>query len=103
MLTKQDLEQIKDVVGDIVEEKVNASIDSRVGDIVEEKVNASIDTRVGSIVDQRLDKKLMPIKKDLKYLKKTLDMAIRVFDENDVKLDRRVKFIEDHLGIQHKN
>ncbi len=123
MLTKQDLQQIKEVVnssidsrvGVIVEEKVNASIDSRVGDIVErkidsrvgviveEKVNASIDSRVGDIVDQRLDKKLKPVKKQLAYLAKTLDIAINMFNKDDIKLEKRVKFIEDHLGIQHKN
>lgn len=55
--------------------------------------------QIGSVVDEKLDSKLKPIKKDLKYLKKTADVIVKNYDEGDVLLGRRVKKIEDHLQI----
>ena len=71
MLTKSDLNQIRGVVHEEVE----------------------------IVVDERLDKKLKPIKKDLRYLKKTVDIIAKNYDEGDVRLERRVKRIEQHLHL----
>ena len=59
MLTKTDLNQIRDVVHEEV-------------DVV-------------------VDNKLKPVKKDLRYLKKTADLIVKNYDEGDVR---------DHLGLQ---
>jgi len=82
MLTKTDLNQIKG----IVHEEVDT--------IVEEKLNS------------KLKLELEPIKKDLKYLKKkvnkidkTVNLIVTNYDEADVKLERRVKKIEQHLAL----
>lgn len=75
MLTKSDLNQIRGVVHEEVE----------------------------IVVDERLDKKLKPIKKDLKYLKKTVDIIVKNYDEADVKLERRVRKIEQHLMLPNEN
>lgn len=56
-------------------------------------------SQIGQAVDEKLDKKLKPIKKDLRYLRKTVDLIVANYDEADVKLDRRVKKIEHHLGL----
>ncbi len=79
MLTKTDLSQIQKIVQ--VETKK----------IVQEEV--------GIIVDERLDKKLKPIKKDLRYLKKTVNLIAKNYDEGDMRLERRVKRIEQHLHL----
>lgn len=71
MLTKIDLSQIRDVVRE----------------------------EVDTIVDKKLDVKLKPIKKDLKYLKKTLDVFIDRTDREKTKLEKRVVRIENHLNI----
>jgi len=55
--------------------------------------------QIGQVVDEKLDKKLKPIKKDLKYLKKTLDIVVENYDENDVRLERKIKKIETHIGL----
>jgi peptidoglycan hydrolase CwlO-like protein len=57
---------------------------------------------VDTIVDEKLDpvkKDLKTLKKDVKYLKKTVDIIVSNYDEADVKLDRGVKKIEQHLEL----
>jgi len=71
MLTKSDLNQIRVIVSD----------------------------EVDSIVDKKLDIKLKPIKKDLQYIRKTANLIIKNYDEADVKLERRVRKIEEHLDL----
>lgn len=54
---------------------------------------------VNEEVDVVVEKKLKPIKKDLRYLKKTVDLTVKNYDEGDIKLERRVKRIEGHIGL----
>jgi len=54
---------------------------------------------VNEEVDAVVEKKLKPIKKDLRYLKKTVDLTVKNYDEGDIKLDRRVRKIEAHIGL----
>lgn len=56
-------------------------------------------SQIGNVVDEKLDSKLKPIKKDLKYIKKTLDIVVQKYDEGDVKLERRLRKVEDNLNI----
>lgn len=62
--------------------------------------------QIGQVIDEKLDFKLKPIKKDLKYLKKKVDrinktvsLTVKNYDEGDVKLERRVRKIEAHVGL----
>lgn len=76
--------------------------------------------QIRGVVSEEVDGKLEPIKKDLmglkqdvgglkqdmKYLKKkvnridkTLSLVVKNYDEADVKLQRRVKKIETHIGL----
>ena len=69
--------------------------------------------QIGQVVDEKLDGKLEPVRKDLgslksdlNYLKKkvnridrTVNSIVKNYDEGDVKLDRRVRKIEQHLAI----
>ena len=55
--------------------------------------------QIGQVIDEKLDNKLKPIKKDLRYLRKTVDLVVKNYDEGDVRLERKVKKIEDHLGL----
>ena len=85
MLTKTDLNQIRNVV--------HGEID------VELKPIRKDLGQIGQVIDEKLDIKLKPIKKDLRYLKKTVDLIVANYDEADVKLERRVKKIEQHLAL----
>ncbi len=71
MLTKTDLSQIRGVVHE----------------------------EVDVVVEEKLEKKLKPIKKDLRYLRTTVDLIVKNYDEADVKLERRVRKIEHHVGL----
>ena len=50
-------------------------------------------------VDVVVEKKIKPIKKDLGYLRKTLDLTVKNFDEGDIKLEKRVRKIEEHFSL----
>ena len=73
-LTKSDLDQIRGVVHEEVE----------------------------TVVDERLDEKLKPITKELRYIRKTVEIIAKNYDEGDVKLDRRVRKIEQHLTLSEE-
>ena len=59
--------------------------------------------QIGNVVDERLEvkfeEKLKPIKKELRYIRKTVSIIAKNYDEGDVKLDRRVRRIEQHLAL----
>ncbi len=85
MLTKTDLNQIRGVV----REEVDV--------VVEEKLEKGLEP---------IKKDLTIIKKDAKYLKKkvnridrTVSLIVKNYDEGDIKLDRRVRKIEEHIGL----
>lgn len=66
-------------------------------------------SQIGNVVDEKLEpvkKDLTVLRKDVKYLKKkvnridrTLSLTVKNYDEEDVKLGRRVARIEDHIGL----
>ena len=71
MLTKIDLNQIRSVVHE----------------------------EVDVVVEEKLEEKLKPVKKDLRYLKTTVNLIVKNYDEADVKPERRVRKIESHIGL----
>lgn len=74
MLTKSDIEQIRGVVREEVEMVVEEQIDP-------------------------LKKDVKILKKSVKKIEKTLDVAIKAFDEEDVKMAKRITKIEQHLNF----
>lgn len=61
---------------------------------------------IGSIVKSQIQTELEPIKKDLgdikkrvRKIEKTTDVMVKSFDEEDVRLHKRVSKIEQHLGL----
>lgn len=89
MLTKTDLNQIRGVV----HEEIDVVVEDRLKPIRKDL------SQIGNVVDEKLDRKLKPIKKDLRYLKKTVDLIVKNYDEADVKLHRRVRKIEEQIGL----
>ena len=89
MLTKTDLNQIRGVVREEVDVVVGEKLKPIKTDL----------NQIGQVIDEKLDYKLKPIKKDLRYLRKTVDLIVRDYDEADVKLERRVRKIEHHVGL----
>ena len=56
-------------------------------------------TAVGNLIESKLDKKLLPIKKDLKHVKKVLDKTAYTLDKDNIATLARVKRIERHLDL----
>ncbi len=88
MLTKSDLNQIRVVVN----EEVDAVVDEKL-----EPIKKDLTILKSDVTD---------LKKDVKYLKKkvnridrTVSLTVKNYDEGDIKLERRVKKIEDHIGL----
>lgn len=79
MLTKSDLQQM--------------------GNLVEEIVDRKITERVGSIVDNRLNKKLSPIKKELKKIRNDQKTMFDYLDREQRKQEKRIVRLEKCIGI----
>ena len=61
--------------------------------------------QLGQLIDQRLDvkldQKLKPIKKNLRAVKKTVDVMAKLLDGEQMRQRKRIDKIEDHLGFPH--
>ncbi len=56
------------------------------------------------IIQQELvpvKKDISSLKKNMRYVKKTMDVMIDLFDRQDIRLNKRVEKIEAHLGLQN--
>ncbi len=97
-LTKSDLKQIKEVVGNVVDERLEVKLEEKF-DQFEIKLEHKFDQKL----ETKLEKKLKPIKKDLNYIRKTVDILVKDYDERDVKLSKRVDRIGLHLSLPKEN
>ena len=87
MLTKSDLTQI----GNVVDERL-------------EPVKKDLTTLKNDVIILKTD--VTVLKKDVKYLKKkvnridkTVSLTVKNYDEGNVKLEKRVRKIEAHIGL----
>ena len=92
MLTKTDLNQIRGVV----REEVDV--------VVEEKLEKGLEPIKKDLTILKSD--VTDLKKDVKYLKKkvnridrTVSLTVKNYDEGDIKLDRRISKVEEHIGL----
>ncbi len=59
--------------------------------------------QIGSVVDNKLQAGLKPIKKELRYIRRTVEVLIGRSDREETLLKRRVSKIERHLGLPSEN
>ncbi len=78
MLTKEDITEIKQLFGENNE-------------ILLQKIDMG--------VDKKLEKRLTPILKELRKLRKDLNVTITSFDREIIDTRRRVDRIEDHFQL----
>ncbi len=112
MLTKDDLQAIRGLIGDAVEQ-IRGDMNSRFNQVdtrfdgVDARFDG-VDARLKQIdvrfdqVETRLDgveKGLLSTKGDIRKIKKDIEIIINVFDKEDVRLQKRVKRIENRLGL----
>lgn len=86
MLTSRDLDQIRLVVNNVIEDRVPKIVSAAIEDRVPKIVSAAIGDQVPGIVD----KKLFSIKRDLKKIRADLEMAVGILDRNRWELEQRV-------------
>ena len=106
MLTKSDLSQIRKIIREEVETEVSdakKTLESliRISKLeIKSSIN-DVDDRLKNVeigVDM-LEKDMKNVKKDLKYLKQTANLIIKNYEEEDIKLQKKVTRIEEHLRI----
>ena len=110
MLTKSDFDQLGKLVRKIVREEVETEVKDSTRTLenqirlsrmqVQNDIN-ELDDRMKN-VEIRVDvvgKGVEDIKKRVKKIEKDVNLIGRLFDEGDVKLERRVKRIEQHLVL----
>ncbi len=97
-LTKSDLSQIRGVVSEEVG-GAEKRLEQKLGEKLEQKLEEKLEKKL----EQKFEQKLKPIKKDIRYIRKTVDLIAKNYDEGDVKLNRRVRKIEQHLAISKGN
>lgn len=54
---------------------------------------------IGGLIDTKLEENLSPVKKDIRKIQKTLDIAIDRFDQNDVIIVKNVRKIQTHVNL----
>jgi hypothetical protein len=97
-LTKTDLQQI----GNVVDERLEVGLEEKLEQKFNEKLEP-FEKRLEKKLEQKFNEKLTPIKKDLKYIRKTVEIIVKDYDERDVRLSKRVSRIEQHLALPKEN
>lgn len=88
MLTKTDLNQIRGVV----HEEVDTVIEQKL-----EPIKKDLTYLKRDVIDLKKDAKYL--KKKVNRIDKTVSLIVKNYDEEDVKLARRVRRIEQHLAL----
>ncbi len=58
--------------------------------------------QIGDVIEAKLEpvkKGVFEVKKRVRKIEKTTDVVAKMFNEDDMKLSRRITRIEDHLGL----
>ena len=99
MLTKSDLSQIRKVVREETEVESNSLKSELTSEV--KLMRMRLESRLETIENKLKDSdiKLGNVEKDLKYVKKTIEVMIKRFDEDDAALRKRVEKIEEHLNL----
>lgn len=96
MLTKSDLSQIRKVIREEVENEVQSARDELQAEIKLSRMELS--TRIDRVED-RIKNLEIRVTKMHNDLKKEIKMVVNFLDKENIKTLKRVKIIEDHLGL----
>ena len=96
MLTKEDVKELRNVFREEIEAEVGTMQDELTSQIVLTKMELRSD--FGGV-----ENRLKNVEIKLGRLEKTVNVTIKMFNEDDTKLVRRIKNIESHLDIVPKN
>ena len=92
MLTKDDLQQLQILI-ESSENRIKNEFDKQLEPITNDLFSLRNETQSG----------LKTIKKNVSHIKKTVDLMGRVFDREDMNIQKRVDRIENHLNLSPAN
>lgn len=96
MLTKSDVTQIRNVIREELENEVRALKDELQADITMSRMRLQED--IGELKD-RIKNLELRVTKMHKELKEEIKLVSLVLDKDNMKTQKRVERIEDHLGL----
>ena len=96
MLTKQDLAQLEKLIRGIVREEIEAESENI-------RTELSADIRMSRMqVEEKLSElhsRFKTIEIKINKMQKDISTMIVMFDKEDMRLAKRVKLLEEHLGL----
>jgi len=99
MLTKNDLSQIRGIVGEEIEKRtrpiVREEIETRTRQIVQGETRKIVQEEIEPVKNE-----IKTIKKDIREIRSDIKAIISFFDREFINLLKRVERIEEHLGLQ---
>ena len=98
MLEKSDLQQIRTVIREEIQNQTPAIVRS----IIQEEVRPIVQEEVGPIIQEALTplkKDIKTLKTDVRKIKKDINTVIGFFDTKDVELEKRLTIVETKVGI----
>ncbi len=98
MLTKTDLQQIRDVVRTEVREEVRAVVHTEVREIVRTVVRTEVRGVVREEVKAEISVQLKPVNRKLNTIQKDMKLMMEDYTNAIKHVRERVNRIEDHLG-----
>ena len=95
MLTKNDLQQIREVVS----EDTRAIVREEVRAIVKEEVSVAIKEEVRPIIREEVSNQLKPVNRKLNRIQKDMKLMADDYTNAIVHVRKRMEKIEDHLNL----
>lgn len=97
-LDKNDLKQIKDIVVEVVDKRIEAS-EKRIISVVDQKIQSS-EKRIISVVDQKIEasenRVISVISREIKDLAENIQPIMKITDNHE----QRITHIETNLKIK---
>ncbi|EKD58213.1 MAG: hypothetical protein ACD_57C00001G0002 [uncultured bacterium] len=111
MLTKGDFSQIKKIVDESLDGKLETALDQKLDEKLQ-PIKQDIESALDRKLDEKLrpikgelgdivEKQLKPIKRDVRHIRRVLDETIVHFDQRVTTLEKKVDRAEDHLHLPH--
>lgn len=95
MLTKNDLQAIKEIVDERLDSRLEEKFDKKLKPIKDDVENIKSDIEI-------IKKEIKPIKsmqRSIRKINKNVSTMLDMLNTDDMRLQKRVKRIEDHLDL----
>ena len=104
MLSKNDLQQIRDVVREEIEVETKPmrgeikfstlKLESRIHETQNKMKDVTIKL-------DKMDRNIKKIRSEVRFIREALNATIKHFEQEDVQINSRIGRIEDHVGLEN--